>query len=666
MTNLKIRLCFLASALLMFSNTTHCAPLECGYIPKIIELFLKNHYQHRELTDELKNRTVEQLIKHMDPSKTLFLDEDLPKLRNEIKEEFKTAAEGNCSPLKSAKSIWESRAAETEALVKGILNKDYQVNPKTELVLDSKKRSFPKNIEQKKAILRKMVDFQTTNLLISKIKFEEAKKQIAHRYELVTKRIKEQKESQSITDFIDSFSSGLDPHSNFMGPDELEDFNIQMRLSLEGIGAVLRYQDGFTVIESLVKGGSADKANLLKTKDKIIAVAQENGQPVSTIDMDLRDVVKLIRGKKGTKVTLTVLRQAKETTTFQATLVRDKIALVDQKAKITYDKKIINGKNYNIGIIELPSFYGSGTKGAPSCSEDIEALLNQAIKEKVDGIILNLSRNGGGLLEEAVKIAGLFIQKGASVATKNSAAQVDVLKDNEPKVVYRGPLAVLTSRISASASEILAGALKSYRRAVIVGGDHTFGKGSVQSLSDLPAGLGGMKVTTAMFFIPGGDSTQLAGVSSDVVLPSLLNNDEIGEKVLEYALPTQHIKPFISPEANSNDSSQHWTPVTEEQIKKLNKNSKERVTKNSKFAEIQKRIEKNKKENGTVKIADIQKESLDKEKKKQEKNKDNSKNSDDDSQEDKSEDEDQWDEKGPFVGETTDILVDLINLQKEG
>ncbi|NBX69740.1 MAG: tail-specific protease, partial [Proteobacteria bacterium] len=294
------------------------------------------------------------------------------------------------------------------------------------------------------------------------------------------------------------------------------------------------------------------------------------------------------------------------------------------------------------------------------------ALLNQAIKEKVDGIILNLSRNGGGLLEEAIKIAGLFIQKGASVATKNSAAQVDVLKDNEPKVVYRGPLAVLTSRISASASEILAGALKSYRRAVVVGGDHTFGKGSVQSLSDLPAGLGGMKVTTAMFFIPGGDSTQLAGVSSDVVLPSLLNNDEIGEKVLEYALPTQHIKPFISPEANSNDSSQHWTPVTEEQIKKLNKNSKERVTKNSKFAEIQKRIEKNKKENGTVKIADIQKESLDKEKKKQEKNKDNSKNSDDDSQEDKSEDEDQWDEKGPFVGETTDILVDLINLQKEG
>lgn len=654
----------IAIVIIIFLNQTGLsAPLECGYIPKIIDLFLKNHYQHRELTEDLKTRTVEQLIKHLDPSKTIFLENDLPKLRVELKEEFKTASNGDCSPLTKIKSIWESRASESESIVKEILNKDYQVNPKTELILDSKKRGFPKNLEQKKSILRKMVDFQITNLLISKIKPEEAKKQIAHRYELVTKRIREQNESQSITNFIDSFSSGLDPHSNFMGPDELEDFNIQMRLSLEGIGAVLRYQDGFTVIESLVKGGSADKSALLKTKDKIIAVTQEGGQPVSTIDMDLRDVVKLIRGKKGTKVVLTILRQGKETTTFQATLVRDKIALVDQKAKITYEKQINGGKTYTIGIIDLPSFYGSGTKGAPSCSEDVEALLNEAIKQNVDGIILNLSRNGGGLLEEAVKISGLFIQKGASVATKNTASQVDILKDNEPRVVYRGPLAILTSRISASASEILAGALKSYRRAIIVGGDHTFGKGSVQSLSDLPAGLGGMKVTTAMFFIPGGDSTQLNGVSSDIPLPSMLNNEEIGEKVLDYALPTQKIPPFVSPEANSSESSQRWVPVTAEQISKLLKQSSERVAKEPKFIDLKKRIEKTRKNNGVVKIADIQKESLEKETKAQKEKKGTPNSNDESSSEEKSEDEDQWDEKGPFVKETSQILVDLIKLQ---
>jgi carboxyl-terminal processing protease len=427
---------------------------------------------------------------------------------------------------------------------------------------------------------------------------------------------------------------------------------------------VLRYQDGFTVIENLVKGGSADKSKLLKSKDKIIAVAQDNAAPVSTIDMNLSDVVKMIRGKKGTKVVLTVLRQGKETTTFQATLVRDKIALVDQRAKITYDKQTINGKTYQIGVIDLPSFYGTGGSGSPSCSSDVKALLNEANKNKVDGIILNLSRNGGGLLEEAVKVTGLFIQKGATVATKNTASQIDILKDQDPSVVYRGPLAVLTSRVSASASEIVAGALKNYKRAIIVGGDHTFGKGSVQSLSDLPAGLGGMKVTTAMFFTPGGQSTQLLGISSDIVLPSLLNDDQIGEKVLDYALPSQSITPFISPEANSTAPELHWNPITEEQLSKLTKLSRERVSKEIKFIELKKKIEKLKQDNGLVKIADIQKESQEREKEKSKsKQKVEPKESLDDEEEDKSESDELWDEKGPFVKEASRIVTDLIALR---
>lgn len=644
------------------------AELDCVFIPKVIELFLRNHYQHRQLSNEIKTRSIEQMIKHMDPSKTLFLEEDLPKIKELLKKQFALASAGDCSPLFEIKTKWETRASENEAIVKEILSNQYQLNNKTELVLDSKKRDFSKVLEEKKTLLRKMVDFQIANLLISKIKLPEAITQLKHRYELTTKRIKEQKKTQIISSFIDSLSSSLDPHSNFMGPEELENFQIQMRLSLEGIGAVLRYQDGFTVIENLVKGGSADKSKLLKSKDKIIAVAQENAAPISTIDMDLSDVVKMIRGKKGTKVILTVLRQGKETTTFQATLVRDKIALVDQRAKITYDKQTINGKTYQIGVIDLPSFYGTGGSGGPSCSSDIKALLNEAIKAKVDAIILNLSRNGGGLLEEAVKITGLFIQKGATVATKNTASQVDILKDQDPSVVYRGPLAVLTSRVSASASEIVAGALKNYKRAVIVGGDHTFGKGSVQSLSDLPAGLGGMKVTTAMFFTPGGQSTQLLGVSSDIVLPSLLNDDQIGEKVLDFALPSQSITPFISPEANSSAPELHWNPITEGQLSELTKLSRERVSKEPKFVELRKKIEKLKQDNGLVKIADIQKESQEKEKEKsQSKQKvEKLKESLDDETEEKAESEELWDEKGPFVKEASRIVADLITLQKPG
>jgi carboxyl-terminal processing protease len=649
-------LTFLTSALAQGAN------LECSFVPKIVDLFLKNHYLYHQMNDELKARTVEQFIKQMDPSKTLLLEEDLPKLREQLTLEFTTAEKGDCAPLLSAKETWQSRAAENETIVKEILGNNYQVDSNTELILDSKKRSFPKTLADKKKILRKMVDFQVSNLLISKIKMAEAKKQLIHRYELVTKRIKEQKLTQTIAHFADSFSSSLDPHSNFMGPDELEDFQIQMGLSLEGIGAVLRYQDGFTVIDSLVKGGSADRAKVLKSKDKIIAVSQETGNPVSTVDMDLRDVVKLIRGKKGTKVTLTVLRQGKETQTLQATLVRDKVNLVDQSAKISYNKQTINGKTYNIGIIDLPSFYGMGGKGSRSCSADVKELLVQANKNNVDGIILNLSRNGGGLLDEAVKISGLFIQKGGSVATKNTAAQVDILKDNEPSVVYRGPLAVVISRLSASASEILAGALKNYKRAVIIGGDHTFGKGSVQALSDLPSGLGGMKVTTAMFFTPGGQSTQLLGVSSDIVLPSVLNNDDIGEKILDYPLPPQSIPSFISPEANSSEESLHWSPLTEAQLTRLTKLSKDRVTKDATFAEIVKRIDKTKKQNGVVKIADIQKESLEKEQKKAHSKKKEDEPTEGDPEE-KSEDSEQWDEKGPFVKEASLVVIDLIQLQ---
>lgn len=637
--------------------------LECEYIPKILELFLKNHYQHRKLTDELKTRTTDQFVKRMDPSKTMFLESDLAEVKKHLMRAFELSEKGDCSSLATVKELWHQRALESEKIVKEILEANYTLNEQAELVVDSKKRAFPKNLEDKKKILRKMVDFQIVNLLISKVKLPEAKKQLGHRYKLVAKRIQEQKPTETISHFIDAFSNSLDPHSNFMGPDELKDFQIQMRLSLEGIGAVLRYQDGFTVVESLVKGGSADKSKLLKSKDKIIAVAQETGEPVSTIDMDLRDVVKLIRGKKGTKVTLTIMRQGKETKTFQATLVRDQIALVDQKAKLTFSQQTVGGKSYKIGVLDLPSFYGTGSKGGLSCSEDVETLLKQAIEAKVDGIVLNLSRNGGGLLEEAVKIAGLFIQKGNSVATKNSSSRVDVLKDDEPKIVYKGPLAVLTSRVSASASEILAGALKNYKRAVIIGADHTFGKGSVQTLSDLPAGLGGMKVTTAMFFIPEGKSTQLQGVASDVVLPSMLNNDEIGEVGLDYALQPQTIPGFVSKDANSTDPARYWAPVTPEKLAQVRKTSEQRVAQEPKFLEITKRKEKNKKENGIVRISDIQKENLEQEKKKQKNKKPTANTSED--EEEKAEDGELWDEKGPFVSEATRVLIDLMNIKMD-
>lgn len=646
---LKSTRTFLTFFSLAITLPSFSAELECRSIPRILDYFLQGHFSHHEMTQELKTHAEDQFIKFIDGSKTVLLETDLPKVRESFAKQFEAANSGDCNPLKEIQDLLISRAIENEGIVKEILNDKYQVDKSVELVTDAKKRSFSKTLDEKKAILKKMVHFQMSNLLLADIKLAEAKKQLVHRYELSVKRLKEEKMPGIIASFLDNFGNGLDPHSSFMAPDLFEDFQISMRLSLEGIGAALRSQDGFTVVEELIKGGSADKAKIIQPKDKIIAVTQEKGSPVSTIDMDLRDVVKMIRGKKGTKVTLTILRQGEKTSTFQTTVVRQKIELTDQAAKITYEERKSGTKTYKIGIIELPSFYGASERGGRSCSTDMERLLIEAQEKKVDGIVLNLSRNGGGLLDEAIKISGLFLRRGGVVATKDSDAKVSVLEDSDEAVIYRGPLVVLTSRLSASASEILAGALKDYKRAVIVGGDHTFGKGSVQALRDLPGGQGAVKITTGLFFIPGGNSTQFAGVSSDVVLPSVFSSEEIGEKNLDYALPPQKVSSFISNDSNATDKMRHWEPITENVAQSLSKKSKERVGKDEKFLDIQKRIEKEKNNKGIVKLSEITKDDK-KKKDRQDKVKENSEKV-------KGEDDE---EKAAFVKEAIYVMVDLL------
>ena len=301
-----------------------------------------------------------------------------------------------------------------------------------------------------------------------------------------------------------------------------------------------------------------------------------------------------------------------KTSTFDATIVRDKIDIKEQAAKLAYEKVTRGDKTYKVGIIDLPSFYGGGEKGSRSCSADVKKALEEAKKEKVDGIVLNLSGNGGGLLEEAVKISGLFLKKGGVVATKDGDTRTQVISDQNSETTYSGPLVVLTSRYSASASEILAGALKDYKRALVVGADHTFGKGSVQVISPLPLGLGAMKVTTGMFFLPAGQSTQLAGVNSDITLPSVLNTPDVGEGSLDYALATQSIPNFVSAEAQGTTDDK-WAVVEVGAVKKLADKSQERVSKNAKFAEVYKNIEEAKKNKNVIKLADLKKK--DKEKK---------------------------------------------------
>ncbi len=348
-----------------------------------------------------------------------------------------------------------------------------------------------------------------------------------------------------------------------MSPSEMENSSINMRLSLIGIGAVLRKEDEYSRIMELVPGGPAAVEGELKVDDKIAGVAQGNEPFVDTVDMKLDKVVEMIRGKKGTTVRLQVIPAGTTDTSKRKVIpiVRDEVKLTDSEARAeVIEQKRDNGTVDKLGWITLPSFYAdmdggsrNGRTGRKSTTRDVAALLGRLNKENISGLIIDLRRNGGGSLEEAVNLTGLFIKKGPVVQSKNYDKRIDVLSDKDPSILYNGPMIVLTSHVSASASEIFAGALQDYGRAVVVGDKNTFGKGTVQTLLEVgrfmsPFGFkvadaGALKLTIQKFYRPSGKSTQLKGVESDVVLPSRYAHLEVGEDALKYPLPFDEVKP---------------------------------------------------------------------------------------------------------------------------
>ncbi|MBI5252074.1 MAG: PDZ domain-containing protein [Desulfomonile tiedjei] len=658
------RLLLILLPVLLLPLSSMAENLTCRRLPMLMEGFLANHYAMKDMTAGLKTHAVDQMIKSLDPSKTLLYESDLKRLRPILQNMFTSLQEGDCASLQQVYDILVARARENEAIVKRILGPDYRLDETVELNTSLNKRPYVKTAAEKHELLRKVVQFQIENTLLGGVDLGEAKKQQIHHYELQTKRVVERNPEKLVTSVAESFALALDPHSSYLSPEKLEDLRIQMQLSLEGIGAALSSDNGFTVIEELIPGGGAERSGLLKLKDKIIAVAQEGEKPVVVIDRELNEIIKMIRGKKGTQVTLTILRQAEHTDRFDVTIMRDKIDIKGQEAKIAYETRTVDGRQYRFGVIDLPSFYGDENENK-SCYEDVKSLLAEARRQPVDGIVLDLSRNGGGLLREAVRLAGFFLDKGGIVATKDSRDQVTILANGSapsetegdqrkvvtfpvenPREVYTGPLVVLTSRLSASASEIVAGALKDYHRAVIVGQDHTFGKGSVQTLTPLPRDLGGMKVTTALYFLPGGKSTQKTGVEADVRLPLWFVLKDIGETALDYPLSAQAITPFLGLPGNAPPL---WKPVEQPLLTELAARSKARVAKNVKFAEIIKNNKEAAGKKGVIRLDELRKEM---EKAKGGKKKETP-------TELKKKARDQY---APFLNESVNVLLDMVML----
>jgi carboxyl-terminal processing protease len=561
----------------------------------VCEFLKRGHLTKPEIGDELSRRMFRHFLKDLDPAKVYFLKSDIDEFKKDETELDDQVLAGDLSFAYKVYERFVKRVEERQKLIEELVNAKHDYEAKEYLDTDNDAIDYATNDKEIQERWRKRIKFDLLMQRIGEkaVSEEEARKKVLARYQSALKRWKQVDNSDLLEIYLTDLTTSVDPHSTYMSPNTLDDFEISMRLNLDGIGAVLRSENGQTTVVEVVPGGAAAKDGHLKVNDKIVAVAQGDGKYVDAVDMKLQDVVKMIRGARGTKVQLKVVQVGKlEPIVLE--LTRQKVELKSQEARaeIIEQGKKEDGKPYLVGVIDLPSFYADPTagRGGKSATEDVRKLLKEFEAKHVDGVVLDLRRNGGGSLNEALGLTGLFIDQGPVVQVKGSQGGVKRRDDPEKGVVYGGPLLVLTSRFSASASEILAGALQDYGRALVVGDTSTYGKGTVQMVIDLgdqlrgetPMKLGALKLTIQQFYRVNGDSTQARGVLSDVVLPTLTEHLGGGEKEQDYALAFDKVAP-----ADHEDLGL----VSPELKTLLQQRSAKRVKESADFKKLQKDIE---------------------------------------------------------------------------
>ncbi len=524
------------------------------------QLLSANHYARVPVGDNLSPKVFDDFVKTLDPQRTFFLQSDLDTLTAQYRTTIvgKTVRAGDFSAAQQMYALLLKRANgqtqyATEALKRPEL---FTFTGTDSYTVDRETATRPATAAEAQELWKQRLRYEYLQEKLAKEKPADIVKTLTRRYTRSLSSLKELDSDDIFELYMNSIAHSLDPHTDYFGKATAETFAISMRLSLFGIGATLRAEDGYTVIEEIRPGSPAQKTKKLKAGDKVVGVAQgEDGAFVDVVDMKLNRVVEQIRGDKDTVVRLKYIPgdatdpSARE----EVTIVRDEIKLDEQQAKARLEiVPQTTGKPLRVGVIDLPLFYQDSDKGK-SCSADVALLLRKLQAEKVDGIILDLRNNGGGSLQEAIKLTGLFIETGPVVQVKDSQDKIRVSDDDDPSVAYAGPLVLLTSRTSASASEIVAGALQDYERAVLVGDSSSFGKGTVQAVYDLgpvmsQSGVavaddpGQVKLTIQKFYRASGASTQLKGVVPDVVLPSLFDALKVGEVDLDHPLPYDTIK----------------------------------------------------------------------------------------------------------------------------
>ncbi|WP_213880011.1 carboxy terminal-processing peptidase [Pseudomonas sp. dw_358] len=522
----------------------------------IVELLKRHHYSKPPLNHERSVIIYDAYIKLLDPSHSYFLASDITefdKWKSQF-DDFLKAGDLNAGfviykrYLDRVKNQLDFSIA---MLDKGVDKMDFTTHET--LLIDRKDAPWPKNDAELDDLWRKRVMDEVLRMKIAGKDNKQIQDTLTKRYKNQLARLDQTRSEDIFQAYMNNFAMSYDPHTNYLSPDNAENFDINMSLSLEGIGAVLQSDNDQVKIVRLVPAGPADKTKQLAPADKIIGVAQGDKEMVDVVGWRLDEVVKLIRGAKGSVVRLDVIPHTNapnDQTSKIVSITREAVKLEEQAAKKSILHLKEDGKEYKLGVIDVPAFYldfkafRAGDPDYKSTTRDVKKLITELQAEKVDGIVIDLRNNGGGSLQEATELTSLFIDKGPTVLVRNADGKVDVLEDENPGAFYKGPLALLVNRLSASASEIFAGAMQDYHRALIIGGQ-TFGKGTVQTIQ--PLNHGELKLTLAKFYRVSGQSTQHQGVLPDVAFPSIIDTKEIGESALPESMPWDTIKPSIKP-----------------------------------------------------------------------------------------------------------------------
>ena len=523
---------------------------------KIISIINNIHYRKKPIDDTLSSSMFDSYLKSLDPNHSFFLNEDIQVFSKYRYKLDNALLKSDLDPAFDIFKIYRKRVKERINFAISELKNEVDFEIDEDYLFDRRELTWVNNVEELNETWRKRVKNDMLNLLLTGKQMTEIKETLKKRYQRIYTSTFQLDSDDVFQTFINAYTTSIEPHTSYFSPRTSENFDISMRLSLEGIGAVLRNENDYTLIQKIIPGGPADLSKKLHAKDKIIGVGQgESGDILDVIGWRLDDVVELIRGPKDTVLRLEIIpgKTGNADLTKIITLTRDKIKLEESASKSSVidlpdlDKKI--------GVIDIPTFYvdfaaqAKGDTDYRSTSKDVRKLISDLNKEGVEGIIIDLRANGGGSLSESLALTGLFIEKGPVVQTKNSAGKIDVNNDPDPSLFYAGPLAVLVDRNSASASEIFAGAIQDYQRGIIIG-EPTFGKGTVQNIIDLNHFIknsdedhGKLKTTIAQFFRISGGSNQNKGVIPDIIFPTAINIEDHGERSLDNALPWDQVEP---------------------------------------------------------------------------------------------------------------------------